>query len=158
MAVLELTKEQIYQLAAQLSAQDKQELVDRLATAPNQAPTKRIPGRNKGKIWAAPDCTDLLPTDDKTPARAAVRTTSDEIMTRVKEIYEEQLRPSLDTDENLGKFLTIDTLSGDYEVSDDSLQNGLRLRERHAEVKTGTLRIGYATAFARGGRMRPVGK
>jgi hypothetical protein len=84
--------------------------------------------------------------------------TASEVMARVKAIYEERLRSLLETEENLGKFLTIDLLSGDYEMSDDIIQNGMRLRERHADVRTGTLRIGYPATFSRGYRMRPIVK
>lgn len=63
MAVLQLTKEQIYQLAAQLPPEEKQELIAKLATAPNPVPVKRVPGRYKGKIWVSPDFNDPLPDD-----------------------------------------------------------------------------------------------
>ena len=83
-----------------------------------------------------------------------INNTEPDVVTLAKNLYESRFRASVETPENIGKFMTIDTLSGDYEISSDILQNGQRLRERHPTVQTFTLRIGYLATFTRSYRMR----
>ena len=66
MAVLELSAEQIYELARQLLPEERESLVIRLQSENSfsvSVPTKRIPGQDKGKIWIAPDFNDPLPDE-----------------------------------------------------------------------------------------------
>ena len=78
-----------------------------------------------------------------------------EIATRGRDLYESHIRALVDTPQNQGHFLSLDILSGDYEVGKSHVQTTLRLRERHPNPVITTLRIGYRATFTRNGRMTP---
>ena len=65
-------------------------------------------------------------------------------------IYTQRLKATVETPENIGKIISIDTLSGDYEINDDYLTAIKRLRERLPSAETFTLRIGYNAVYAIG--------
>ena len=72
-----------------------------------------------------------------------------------KAIYEARLRDLLETEENIGKILVIDTATGDYEMDSDHVQAIFRLMERQTLGKFFAMRIGYTTLGAfRGGKMQ----
>ena len=75
----------------------------------------------------------------------------EEIGRRGQEIYETRLRAALETEENIGKIVSIDITSGDYEISDDSLASGRRLQARHPKALMYGKRIGYNAVYAVGG-------
>lgn len=83
------------------------------------------------------------------------RFTSEQIMERGRAIYAERLRGQLETDENVGKFISIDIGSGDYEIGTSHLETTDRLFERYPDAVIATLRIGYPATFSRGVRMHP---
>ena len=61
-------------------------------------------------------------------------------------IYRERIRPTL-TEADIGRFVTIDINSGDYEIDDDDdLTGGLKLRARTPGSYYYGLRVGYAAA------------
>ncbi len=75
-----------------------------------------------------------------------------EISQRGKELYERSIRAKVETEENIGKLVSIDIETGDYEVGDDhSLEAPLRLHRKHPGAAVYTLRIGYNAAYALGG-------
>jgi hypothetical protein len=53
------------------------------------------------------------------------RYSTEEIVARGKEIYEQRLRDKLEP-ENIGKFLVIDIETGEYEMDEDDLAASLR--------------------------------
>ena len=67
------------------------------------------------------------------------------------EIYEAQLRPKVETDENIGKLISIDINTGDYEIGDDLIPTVRRLRQRRPDAEVWTERIGYNAVYAVGG-------
>ena len=69
---------------------------------------------------------------------------------RGKEWYV-RIRPLVDNEANVGKIVTIDVDSGDYEVDADLLTAGERLRVRHPDAVIWSERIGYDVVFAIGG-------
>jgi hypothetical protein len=71
-------------------------------------------------------------------------------------IYSEQLRPLVDVLENLGKLITIDIMTADYEIGDTHVPTVQRLRARHPDAVTCMLRIGYPATYSRGMRLRPL--
>ena len=77
----------------------------------------------------------------------------DEIGRRGLEIYESRLRALLETDENIGRIVSIDVESGDYEVGDDLVAAGRRLQERHPDARMYGKRIGYNAVYAVGGSL-----
>jgi hypothetical protein len=74
------------------------------------------------------------------------RYSSDEISTRGQALYEHEIRHRLDADAR-GKFLALDTESGEYEVDTDERAAVQRIRARHPDAVLYLLRIGQPTAY-----------
>lgn len=70
------------------------------------------------------------------------------------EIYERDLRSLLETDENIGKFVVIDVLTGGYEIDADHLTASRRARIRFPNGRRYALRVGYPAAGTVGGSLR----
>ena len=71
---------------------------------------------------------------------------------RGKTLYEQSIRAQVETEANIGRLVSIDVETGDYEVGDDdSLDAPLRLHTRHPGASVYTLRIGYNAVYALGG-------
>ncbi|GAA6617608.1 hypothetical protein [Scytonema sp. NUACC26] len=77
----------------------------------------------------------------------------EEIVRRGKEIYEKQIRAHVETTENIGKIISIDIESGDYEIDDDLLRTCRRLQARHTNAVLWTERIGFNAVYAIGGTL-----
>jgi hypothetical protein len=67
--------------------------------------------------------------------------------------YERQIRSQVETQENIGKIISIDIETGDYEVGDDLITTGNRLFARHPEAALYGARIGYNAVYALGGTL-----
>ena len=80
----------------------------------------------------------------------------EEIDRRGIEIYETKLRKLLSTSENIGKLLSIDVESGDYEIADDLLLSGRNLRKRHPNALMYGVKIGYDAVLAVGGTIERI--
>jgi hypothetical protein len=80
----------------------------------------------------------------------------EEIGRRGQEIYESRLRSLLETDENIGKIVSIDVESGDYEIADDLVAAGRRLQARRPDAKMYGKRIGYNAVYAVGGSLHQL--
>ena len=72
------------------------------------------------------------------------------------EIYETKLRPKVETEENIGKLISIDIKTGEYEIGDKPLATIRRLQARCPEAEIWTERIGYDAVYAVGGSLRRV--
>ena len=79
------------------------------------------------------------------------RFSSHEIVERGKAIYEQQIRPTVDTEANAGKFLIIDIETGDYELDDDDMAATRRAHARHPDGAFYGMRVGYRAAEVLGG-------
>jgi hypothetical protein len=77
----------------------------------------------------------------------------EEIARRGKEIYETQIRAQIETTENIGKIISIDIKSGDYEIDNDLLTTCHRLQARHNNPVLWTERIGFNAVYAIGGTL-----
>ena len=77
----------------------------------------------------------------------------EEVARRGKEIYERAIKDKVLADHK-GELLSIDVLSGDYAVNQNHLATVDELRARQPEAVIFTLRVGYKTAYAMGGRMQ----
>jgi hypothetical protein len=81
-------------------------------------------------------------------------TPEDERVSRVgHEIYETQLRLSVETEENIGKLISIDINTGDYEIGEKLLPTIKRLQARRPDAEIWTERIGYNAVYAVGGSL-----
>jgi hypothetical protein len=67
----------------------------------------------------------------------------EEIARRGEELYEQRIRPKVETEANVGKIIVIDVKSGDYEIDDVGLRASRRIRTRHPNAVLLGLRIGY---------------
>jgi hypothetical protein len=77
---------------------------------------------------------------------------SEEIARRGKEWYENHIRAQVETEENIGKIVSIDVETGDYELGDDRhLDAAFRLQARHPGAAVYGIRIGYNAVYALGG-------
>jgi hypothetical protein len=82
---------------------------------------------------------------------------SDDRISRIgHEIYETRLRPQVETDENIGKLISIDINTGDYEIGEKLLPTINRLQARRPDAEIWTERIGYDAVYAVGGSLRRV--
>jgi hypothetical protein len=79
------------------------------------------------------------------------RFSSEEIAQRGKELYQKSIRPKVETEENLGKIISIDIETGDYEIDSDLLKAADRLLARHPGAALWGERIGYDAVYALGG-------
>ena len=70
---------------------------------------------------------------------------------RAHEIYDQKLKSQVETPENIGKILSIDTRTGDYEMHEDHITAVKRLRARQPNAEVFTLRIGYNAVYTIGG-------
>lgn len=81
------------------------------------------------------------------------RFSGEEIARRGQALYEQTVRASVETEDNVGKILSIDIETGDYEIGEDLLAPARRLLEKRPEAAIYGLRIGYNAVFALGGTL-----
>ena len=81
------------------------------------------------------------------------RYSGDEIGRRGEEIYDNRLKEIVETEQNIGKIISIDIETGDYEVDEDPLVTGRRLLARHPGAAIYGKRIGYNAVYAIGGTL-----
>jgi len=81
------------------------------------------------------------------------RHSKEEFAQRGDAIYENAVRPRLKPEDD-GKFVAIDIESGKYEMDEDELESGDRLRARVPEAQVGMVRVGALEVHRLGGRER----
>jgi hypothetical protein len=81
------------------------------------------------------------------------RYSSAEITRRGKALYDQRIRPLVETQDNIGKIVSIDIETGDYEVGEDLISTGDRLFARHPGAALYGARIGYNAVYAVGGSL-----
>jgi hypothetical protein len=79
------------------------------------------------------------------------RLSNEEIARRGEEIYEERLRDKVETTDNIGKIIVIDTETGDYEIDDNGLEASHRALARNPNAVLFGWRIGYDAVEGFGG-------
>ena len=85
----------------------------------------------------------------------ASSTDRDDPISRIgHEIYETQLRSKVETEENIGKLISIDINTGDYEIADRLITAIERLQARRPDAEIWSERIGYDAVYAVGGTLR----
>lgn len=77
----------------------------------------------------------------------------EEITQRGKELYDSQIRSQIETPENIGKIVSINIETGEYEIGDDLIVTSRRLREKQADALIWAERIGFNAVFAVGGTL-----
>ncbi|MBB6050719.1 hypothetical protein [Armatimonas rosea] len=81
------------------------------------------------------------------------RFSGDEIVRLGEELYEATVRALVETDENIGKIVSIDVETGDFAVDADPVRTGLQVQAKHPGAAIYGKRIGYNAAFALGGTL-----
>jgi len=81
------------------------------------------------------------------------RFSGEEIARRGKELYERQIRALVETQANIGKIVSIDIETGDYEIGEDLIATGDRLFARHPGAALCGARIGFNAVYAVGGSL-----
>lgn len=66
-----------------------------------------------------------------------------------------QIRPQIETPENIGKLILFDLTSGDYEIAQDQLgfAAAALVRQRHPDADVFCMRIGYDVSCTISGSM-----
>lgn len=80
------------------------------------------------------------------------RYTTEEIVRRGEELYEERIRPLVEA-EHHGKFLVVDIETGEYEIDADEVAAFQRAIARNPEGARYLKRIGFAYAHRVGARL-----
>jgi hypothetical protein len=78
---------------------------------------------------------------------------SDKISRIGRELYERSIRAQVEKPENIGKIISIDIETGDYEIGDDPIATADRLLARHPNAAIYGARIGYDAVYALGGTL-----
>ena len=79
-----------------------------------------------------------------------------EIARRGKALYEKSIRVKVELEENIGKIVSINVETGDYEIGDDLVETSLRLRAKQADAALWGERIGFDAVYAVGGTLDRV--
>ena len=67
-------------------------------------------------------------------------------------LYDQTVRLKVESEENIGRLVSMDIETGDYEIGDEnSLDAPRRLHARHPGAAIYTRRIGYNAVYALGG-------
>lgn len=81
------------------------------------------------------------------------RYSGEEIGRRGQEIYEQRLRNMVETEDNIGKIISIDIETGDYAIAEDLLTAGRALQVKHPDAAIYGKRIGYNAVYSLGGSL-----
>ncbi len=77
----------------------------------------------------------------------------EEIVRRGKELYDNHIRAQVETAENIGKLISINVETGDYEIGDDLLITSRRLQAKQPDAAIWGERIGFDAVYAVGGSL-----
>lgn len=77
----------------------------------------------------------------------------EEIAKRGEEIYKTSIRVQVETEENIGKIISININTGDYEIDKDFVVACHRLQAKQPDDVIWTERIGYDAVYAVGGTL-----
>ncbi|MBG1265008.1 hypothetical protein [Nostoc sp. WHI] len=74
----------------------------------------------------------------------------EEITRRGKELYEKSIRLQVQTTENIGKIISINVETGEYEIGDDLIVTSRRLQAKQTDAAIWAERIGFNAVYAVG--------
>ncbi len=77
----------------------------------------------------------------------------EEITQRGKELYDSSIRLRVETPENIGKIVSINIETGEYEIGDDLVVTSLKLRSKQSDAALWSERIGFNAVYAVGGTL-----
>ncbi|NJL63871.1 MAG: hypothetical protein HC903_21100 [Methylacidiphilales bacterium] len=77
----------------------------------------------------------------------------EEITQRGRELYENSIRQRVETPGNIGKIISINVETGEYEIGDDLLVTNLKMRNKQEDAALWSERIGFNAVYAVGGTL-----
>jgi hypothetical protein len=72
---------------------------------------------------------------------------------RGKELYENVIRTQVETPENIGKIISINVETGEYEIGEDLVVTSGKLPAKQANALIWAERIGFNAVYAVGGTL-----
>jgi len=81
------------------------------------------------------------------------RLSSEEIARRGKDLYERVIRAQVETMENIGKIISINIETGEYEIGDDLVVTSRKLQAKQPDAALWGERIGFNAVYAVGGTL-----
>jgi len=81
------------------------------------------------------------------------RFSGEEITRRGKELYRSSIRSQVETPANIGKIISINIETGEYEIGEDLLITSRRLQTKQPDAAIWTERIGFNAVYAVGGTL-----
>ncbi|MCL1474328.1 addiction module protein [Argonema antarcticum] len=72
---------------------------------------------------------------------------------RGKELYEKVIRAQVETPENIGKIISINVETGEYEIGEDLVVTSSKLQAKQANAIIWAERIGFDAVYAVGGTL-----
>ncbi len=79
-----------------------------------------------------------------------------EIARRGETIYDRLIRDLVEVGTNIGKIISIDIETGNYEIGDDLLDSSSRLQDKYPNANIWAERIGFNAVYAVGGTLVSV--
>ncbi|ABA20530.1 conserved hypothetical protein [Trichormus variabilis ATCC 29413] len=83
----------------------------------------------------------------------AILLSSEEVAKRAKELYDNNIRQQVETEENIGKMVIIDIETGEYAVDKTGIESAKYLRSKNRFARLFGIRIGYKVAASFSGEM-----
>jgi hypothetical protein len=77
--------------------------------------------------------------------------TTEEVISAGTKIYEQRIRPLVETPENIGKMLTLDVETGEYKIGTNSIEGAIELKQNRPMARLFTVRIGHDVGVSFGG-------
>jgi hypothetical protein len=77
--------------------------------------------------------------------------TTEEVVEAGTKIYEQRIRSLVEMPENIGKMLTLDVETGEYEIGVNTIEGAIELKQNRPIARLFTLRIGHDFGVSFGG-------
>jgi hypothetical protein len=85
------------------------------------------------------------------------RLSGEEITQRGQELYRDHIRSAVEIADNIGKMVSINIETGDYEIGEDLILTTRRLQAKQPDAAIWTERIGFNAVYAVGGTLIRTG-
>ena len=83
----------------------------------------------------------------------SLKFSAEEVARRGKDLYEKRIRAKVETAENIGKIISINVETGEYEIGNDLVETSLRSQAKQADAALWGERIGFDAVYAVGGTL-----
>ena len=81
----------------------------------------------------------------------AIFWTVEEVATRAKKLYADNIRSIVEHEDNIGKMVVVDAETGEYAVDRSGIHSAIALKAKNPNARLFTIRIGYDVAISFGG-------